>query len=186
MQDGPLYNPNVQPRPKDLDACVMQSAVPMVIADAALNDMPLVVINDAFCDMTGHAREDMIGQNCRILQPPQGMDTIRTRMRKFLDDDTRLQADFILPNCRKDGSRFLNLLYLSKLTFPGRSPLFLGSQFDITTQTTAQLAHFSETLQEDVAKMNSALTAEGWSFVPPFIALDQSLARIAHYELTDG
>ena len=160
----------------------MKSDVPMVIADAALTDTPIIIANQPFCTMTGYDREEIIGRNCRFLQPPGNFDIIRERMRRFQQDPDVFQADFILPNARKDGARFLNLLYMSKLTYPGREPLFLGSQFDITTQTAARLREFSETLKKDVARMNNFLRFDGWTIVPPFIALDATLARIAHYE----
>jgi PAS domain S-box-containing protein len=171
-------------RPDGLAAIVMKSKVPMVIADSAIPDTPLIIANDAFVRMTGYERDEIIGRNCRFLQPSDDLTVIRQRMRDFQSDERVLQGDFILPNVRKDGTRFLNLLYMSKLTYPGRTPLFLGSQFDITRQTAARLRDFSETLKKDVSEMNKVLRFEGWSIVPPFIKLDATLARIAHYELS--
>ena len=147
-------------------------------------DTPLVIANDAFVRMTGYERDEIIGRNCRFLQPPDNLMVIRQRMRDFQSDVDLFQGEFILPNVRKDGTRFLNLLYMSKLNYPGRAPLFLGSQFDITTQTAARLREFSETLKKDVSEINKVLRFKGWSIVPPFIKLDATLARIAHYELS--
>lgn len=171
-------------RPDGLAAIVMKSKVPMVIADSAIPDTPLIIANDAFVEMTRYDRDEIMGRNCRFLQPQDNLQVIRQRMRTFLSDVELFQGEFILPNVRKDGTRFLNLLYMSKLTYPGREPLFLGSQFDITTQTAARLREFSETLKKDVGEMNKVLRFKGWSIVPPFIKLDATLARIAHYELS--
>jgi PAS domain S-box-containing protein len=30
-----------------------------------------VFVNDAFCELTGYDREEVIGRNCRFLQGPQ-------------------------------------------------------------------------------------------------------------------
>jgi len=33
-------------------------------------DTPIVYVNEAFCRITGYAREEVIGRNCRFLQGP--------------------------------------------------------------------------------------------------------------------
>src|SRR4051794_32245768 len=66
-----------------LDPAVYQAAVqmtrmPMVLADPSLEDCPVVYCNDAFCEMTGFHREEVVGRNCRFLQGP-GTDAATVR-----------------------------------------------------------------------------------------------------------
>jgi ADP-glucose pyrophosphorylase len=40
--------------------------MPMVVVDPNKEDHPIVFANQAFLEMTGYAREEVIGRNCRI------------------------------------------------------------------------------------------------------------------------
>ncbi len=40
----------------------------ITIADPSQPDAPLIYVNDAFLQITGYSREDVIGRNCRFLQ----------------------------------------------------------------------------------------------------------------------
>jgi len=42
----------------------------ITIADPNMPDTPIVYVNEAFCRITGYAREEVIGRNCRFLQGP--------------------------------------------------------------------------------------------------------------------
>jgi PAS domain S-box-containing protein len=171
--------------PKCLSGLVLQSDVPIVVADAELHDTPLVIVNDAFCTMSGYSRQEMIGTNCRFLQPASGAGPVRDRMRAFLADASKQQSEFVVPNQRKDGSRFLNLLHMSKLTRADRAPLIVGSQFDITTRTKAELASYSTALHADISQINKLTNDEGWSMVGPHATLAENLERIAQFNLAE-
>lgn len=43
-----------------------------VVCDVAMNDCPIVYVSDNFQNLTGYSRHDIIGQNCRFLQAPDG------------------------------------------------------------------------------------------------------------------
>ncbi len=163
----------------------LASTVPVVIADAALPDMPLILVNDAFCDMTGRDRSEMLGQNCRFLQPATGAGPAVGRMRTFLEDTTAVEGKFVLPNERRDGTRFLNLLYLAKFGPVGRAPFVLGSQFDITTRTIGQLTAYGEELHKNIADMNAIISGAGWWEISHHDDLAETLDYIATYRLTE-
>jgi PAS domain S-box-containing protein len=40
----------------------------MMIADARRDDTPIVAVNDAFLELTGYGRDEVVGRNCRFLQ----------------------------------------------------------------------------------------------------------------------
>ena len=54
--------------PAAFRAAVQLTRMPMVLADPNLEDCPVVYCNDAFCEMTGYARTEILGRNCRFLQ----------------------------------------------------------------------------------------------------------------------
>jgi PAS domain S-box-containing protein len=170
---------------KGLTEIVLKSDVPIVVADASLVDTPLIVVNDAFCEMTGYTRAEMLGRNCRFLQPSSGAGPVTTRMRAFLDDPSKRQSEFVLPNERKDASRFLNLLHLSKLTQRGRAPLIIGSQFDITTRSTDELASYGAALLQHMTRIKELSAKTRWSMVEPHSSLAESLERISQFQLTE-
>ena len=171
--------------PKGLLAPLMQSDVPIVVADASKDDMPLALCNRAFCDMSGYDQDEMIGTNCRFMQPSSGIGPVKERMRAFLDDDAETQAEFVLPNERKDGSRFLNLLHLTKMTHPDRPPLMMGSQFDITTQDADALRKYKTAFLRDMQLIQKAVSKDGWAMDTPNESIAESLERISQSELSD-
>lgn len=52
-------------------AAVRATRMPMVVTDPAQPDNPIVFCNVAFQMLTGYAREEIIGRNCRFLQGPK-------------------------------------------------------------------------------------------------------------------
>ena len=114
-----------------------RTRTPLSIADPALPDVPLLMVNAAFEALTGYTRSDMIGRNCRLLQPEGGAGPVRERIRRFMADETRGDERFIVPNIASDGHRFVNLLYLARLRDAAGRTYFLGSQFDVSRKSAA-------------------------------------------------
>ncbi|HSH98404.1 MAG: EAL domain-containing protein [Methylophilaceae bacterium] len=118
------------------------SATPTLIVDVSLPDMPLIYVNHAFEQVTGYSKEDVIGRNWNFLQ---GDDTNQTELEKLhlaIDDGSASSA--VLRNYRKDGSLFINELYISPvLTNPnGKVQYYVGVQNDIT-----QIRQYQEALE---------------------------------------
>jgi hypothetical protein len=92
----------------------------ITLADPGLDDCPLIGCSDGFEIVTGYRRQEIIGQNCRFLNENAGLDPA---LRAPLREAVRLGREFIgiIPNVRKDGSRFQNLLHLSPLEVRGRN-----------------------------------------------------------------
>ena len=156
--------------PKGFIDVALSSPVPIVVADATLPDMPLVMVNDAFCKMTGRSQSEMLGRNCRFLQPQAGAGPAPARIRDFLSEKTAIEGNFILPNLRSDGTQFLNLLYLAKILQNDELRFVLGSQFDISTESIDQLKGHGTRLEQDMRKMDGELEAAGLSKLDPFPA----------------
>ena len=165
--------------PEGLKGVFERSGVSPSLADITLPDCPLVAVNDAFCEMTGYDPEDVLNRNCRFLQPSEGAGPVRERMRHFLEDDRQGDAKFVIPNVRKDGSEFLNLLYMSKLTKSGEMALVLGSQFAFDTEKGLDPAIYDRALTEDLRQLNLLTKGHNWEVLGSLEALASSNSIIA-------
>lgn len=118
---------------KLLERGIEASPVGVTMADARQQDMPLVYVNDAFCQMTGYARDQVLGRNCRFLQGEEtdtaAIESIRTAL------ETLDSVQITLLNHRQDGTPFWNRLRISPvLDSTGHCTHFIGTQEDITQQ----------------------------------------------------
>ena len=105
-----------------------KSPVALTLADARLPDMPLVVANAAFLDLTGYDRDEVMGRNCRFLQADLPNDDARTEVHAVIARGG--QGQIVFRNRTKSGEDFDNLLFLQGLDDRSGTPrYFLGSQF---------------------------------------------------------
>ena len=126
-------------------AAVRATRMPMVITDPGKPDNPIVYCNEAFQTLTGYARHEIVGRNCRFLQGP---DTDRTAVKRLRDAvASGHDIDIDLLNYRKDGSTFWNALYLSPVRGRGGDiQFYFASQLDVSERVRAQ-----ETIAEQKA-----------------------------------
>ncbi|KAI0127948.1 PAS domain-containing protein [Xylariales sp. AK1849] len=90
-----------------------------VVCDVTMNDCPIIYVSDNFQNLTGYSSHDIVGQNCRFLQSPDGKVEAGTK-REFVDNGAVLnlkqkiaegkEVQQSLINYRKGGKPFLNLL----------------------------------------------------------------------------
>ncbi|MBJ3761405.1 PAS domain-containing protein [Maribius pontilimi] len=171
--------------PDRVKTAIAVGKVPVVISDPSLPDTPLIYLNDAFSRMTGYAFDDAVGRNCRFLQPPEGAGPVVARVRAFLEDGEARHDRFVIPNQRRDGTPFLNLVYISKLRTGTGAQLFLGSQFDITSITARSANAYDRALAADLREISSLTDAHGWSMLGSTSTLASSFETIVQAKL-DG
>jgi len=105
----------------------------IAIADVRRPDDPLIYVNRAFEVITGYPREELLGQNCRVLQGEDrdqaALNVVREAIREGKPCTVKLR------NYRKDGSLFWNQLNLSPVyNESGELTHFIGVQLNITKQ----------------------------------------------------
>ncbi|GAB0131713.1 hypothetical protein EsDP_00000174 [Epichloe bromicola] len=113
-------NPQIELGPVDC-------SVALVLCDLELPDEPIVYAADAFCDLTGYSKSEILGRNCRFLQSPNHSSkpkssaaakshgkTAGSRMRHAINDRIEIQLNVV--NYRKNGQKFNNLLTIIPLT----------------------------------------------------------------------
>ncbi|MHA7263577.1 putative bifunctional diguanylate cyclase/phosphodiesterase [Arthrobacter sp. TMN-37] len=105
-----------------------------LITDA---DQDIVYANAAFSTITGYAREEVIGRNCRFLQGPGSDSETLAAMRGRLARGETFRGNLL--NYRKNGSPFWNALTISPLRGEdGRITHYVSIQRDITAQVALQ------------------------------------------------
>ncbi|MFO1469322.1 MAG: diguanylate cyclase [Steroidobacteraceae bacterium] len=93
--------------PADLHRRLADTApIGIAIVDATNPEHPVVYANQEFCQLTGHALEEILGRNLRFLQGEDRDQDARHRLRESLErgEPTRV----LLRNYRKDGTLFWN------------------------------------------------------------------------------
>ena len=105
------------------------------IADAG-GDQELRYVNDAFLEITGYDRNEVLGRNCRFLQGPEtDPETVR-ELRRAIDD--REPVSVTIRNYRKDGTMFWNRLEMAPVESEHGVSHFVGFQSDITDEVEQQ------------------------------------------------
>ena len=131
-------------------AAVRATRMPMVVSDPRERDNPIVFANDAFCRLTGYARGEILGRNCRFLQGPGTDPATIARIRAAIDVPEPIEID--IRNHRKDGSTFWNRLLMAPVRdVNGDLTYFFASQLDVSLER--------ERLT-DLESHNAALMAE--------------------------
>mmetsp|Transcript_29390 Transcript_29390/g.45055 ORF Transcript_29390/g.45055 Transcript_29390/m.45055 type:complete len:473 (-) Transcript_29390:955-2373(-) len=84
-----------------------------VITDPSLQDNPIVYASEDFLSLTGYARDDVLGRNCRFLQGTETSTTKVEEMRKGLAAGEDVSVCLI--NYKADGTAFWNKLFIAAL-----------------------------------------------------------------------
>lgn len=99
----------------------------VVISDALAPDMPIVYVNTKFEEMSGYLATEVLGRNCRFLQGPHSDQSGLANIRDAIKNKTNGYA--LLRNYRKDGSIFMNELFVSPIKdAAGTVTHFMGIQ----------------------------------------------------------
>ncbi len=119
-------------------AAVVATRMPMIVTDPRKPDNPIIFANDAFRDLTGYTREEIVGRNCRFLQGPETNPEDVSRIREAVAAGRRIEI--AICNYRKDGTPFWNQLLVAPVRDEAGGVIyFVASQYDITSDF-AQLA----------------------------------------------
>lgn len=151
---------------KAICAVVASCRFCVTVADPRGRDIPLIAVSDAFETVTGYSRSEILGVNCRFLNegcPVSPSDLASLRMA------AKCGAPYtaLLPNRKKSGEMFINLLDVRGLTIArnmdtGEDLWYLvGIQADVTGMALQRIPcdHFRE-LQECARLVRGMLRKE--------------------------
>lgn len=102
----------------------------IALADPSLYDCPLIGCSDGFESLTGYAKSEVVGRNCRFLNQDMPMEP-QTRQALCSAITTGAEFTGILSNVRKNGERFRNILRLISIAVNGHRYI-IGIQGDVT------------------------------------------------------
>jgi PAS domain S-box-containing protein len=112
------------------ESLIAHSKVAAVVSDPRQPDNPIVACNEAFMQLTGYDRAEIVGRNCRFLrgeltEPPQ-----TAMLREAVAESRPTMVELI--NYKKDGTPFRNAVMIAPLfDDDGELAYFLGSQMEI-------------------------------------------------------
>lgn len=82
-----------------------------VLTDPYKNDIPIVYASDAFLELTGYARHEVLGRSSRFLSGQETSASTQLQIRNSIQ--TGKACTVCILNYRKDGSPFWNSLHMS-------------------------------------------------------------------------
>jgi PAS domain S-box-containing protein len=130
-------------------SAVRATRMPMLITDPRRPDNPIIFVNDAFLRLTGYAREEILGQNCRFLQGPDTEPQVVAELRAAIAERRAIEIE--IQNYRKDGERFWNQLFIAPVyAADGELQYFFASQLDVTLRK-ERLVELENEVQRRVA-----------------------------------
>jgi PAS domain S-box-containing protein len=125
----------------EIDIGAVDMSCAFVVCDVTLPDCPIVYVSEIFERLTGYSKHEILMQNCRFLQSPDGKVQAGVK-RKFVDDETiyalkkhikkRKEVQRSLINYRKGGQSFTNLLTMIPITWDtDEIRYYVGFQVDL-------------------------------------------------------
>ncbi|MAU97943.1 MAG: diguanylate cyclase [Fulvimarina sp.] len=120
-----------------LPALVEELPDGIAIAQRSMANTPLLYVNKSFERLTGYARHEVIGKDCRYLQGSERDQPEIARIRAAIE--AAEPVDATLRNYRKDGSAFWNSLSL-RPAWVGEELLYVGIMRDVSAIRQANIA----------------------------------------------
>jgi PAS domain S-box-containing protein len=139
---------------------VEATRLPMVVTDPAVADNPIVYANQAFLQMFGYSREEVLGRNYHFLSSPSTDPEVARRIDRAMSARYDIVEEVLF--CSKDG----RAIWVSQLVSPtvedGRIVRHFASFMDITGRVTAErrLQELNATLERRVRDRTQRLELE--------------------------
>ncbi|OWU78977.1 PAS domain-containing protein [Phaeobacter sp. 22II1-1F12B] len=151
------------------------------------DDVPLVLVNKAFCDLTGYEPDDVIGKNCRLLQGPDTKASSIDALHEFVHDDSVNSGRFPILNYRKDGSSFHNFVFMTRLRDRrGKTQYILASQFNLGSAIKrTEIEKNDRKLNKSITDVESVGRDFGLAMMGSAEILADSIATVAKLSLNE-
>jgi PAS domain S-box-containing protein len=120
------------------ESLIASSKVAAVVSDPRQADNPIIACNDAFLQLTGYSREEIIGRNCRFLRGERTSPEQTLMLREAVAESHPVMVELI--NYKKDGTAFRNAVMIAPLfDAAGALTYFLGSQIEVDESGASRL-----------------------------------------------
>ena len=116
---------------------IANSPIAAIITDPRQADNPIIECNDAFVALTGYARDEIVGRNCRFLRGPGTEPALTAVLRDAVREHRPALVEIL--NYRKDGTPFRNAVMVAPIfDADGAIEYYLGSQVEVEDATTTE------------------------------------------------
>jgi PAS domain S-box-containing protein len=113
-----------------LIASIQLTSIATVITDPRQPDNPIIALNAAFEQLTGHRASEVVGRNCRLLRGPETEPEASARLRQAVLEGKATMVELL--NYRRDGSVFRNAVMIAPIFGEDGAPvLYIGSQMEV-------------------------------------------------------
>jgi PAS domain S-box-containing protein len=113
-----------------LIASIQLTTIATVITDPRQPDNPIIAVNSAFEQLTGHRAGDLKGRNCRLLRGPETEPEASAKLRQAVLQGQATMVELL--NYRRDGSSFQNAVMIAPIFGEDGAPvLYIGSQMEV-------------------------------------------------------
>lgn len=113
-----------------LIASIRLTAIATVVTDPRQPDNPIIAVNSAFEQLTGHEAGDVVGRNCRLLRGPDTEPEASAKLRQAVLQGHATMVELL--NYRRDGSSFRNAVMIAPIFGEDGAPmLYIGSQMEV-------------------------------------------------------
>jgi len=121
----------------DLGSRVLEEAsIGITLTGPRREGCPILFVNDAFCEITGYDRAEVIGASHNFLQGPATEESSKEVLREGIDEGRSVDAELL--NYRADGTPFWNRVEIEPVRdTDGTITHFLGFQRDVTAERIA-------------------------------------------------
>lgn len=161
-----------------LSRAIEQSPNPIIITDL---DRTIQYVSEAFVNSSGYTRDEVVGQNARILKSGETPAETYTAMWNTLSSGQVWQGEFITRT--KDGQRLVELVTIVPIRHAdGRTGSYVAIKVDITEQNrlTEELALYRQHLEVLVDERTAALSATLLEQQAIFDAASTGIVMIQH------
>lgn len=117
---------------------IENSPIAAVISDPRQPDNPIIECNEAFEQLTGYERREIVGRNCRFLSGPETEPALTEEIKTAVRERRPVLVEIL--NYKKDGTLFRNALLVAPIfDDEGDLKYFLGSQVEVADGPGQQL-----------------------------------------------
>ena len=151
-----ITRPGLDDRSSVFFAAIEMTRMPIAVTDPNQPDNPMVFVNRAFLDLTGHAEEATLGRNCRMLQGEDTDPATIAEIREALSEQRAVAVDIL--NYKADGTQFWNALFIGPVFDEhGKLLYWFSSQMDITRRRVSEQSFRQAQKMEAIGQLTAGL-----------------------------
>jgi len=170
-----ITEPSLEDRGGVFFAAVEMTRMPMILADARQDDVPIAFANNAFLDLTGYEEAEVLGRNCRFLQGAQTDPETVTQLRNAVAKQEAIAVEIL--NYRRDGTPFWNAVFMGPVFNPqGELIYFFASQLDVSLRRESEQQFRQAQKMEAIGQLTAGMAHD---FNNLLHVITGSLERIA-------